>query len=76
MPARLPAVEVVSEVGWTDVVALLVDEPAASEDVRAAATGDADALDRSAERDLLWYDVVELDDLRRELGSGTPATSP
>ncbi|MPV38743.1 DUF6912 family protein [Georgenia subflava] len=66
---QLPsAVEVVGPVRWTDVVALLVDEPAAADDVRAAAAGDDGALDRSAERDLLWYDVVELDDLRAELG--------
>lgn len=67
---QLPtAVEVVSPVTWDQVVALHVDEPEAAEDVRAAAAGDDDALERAAERDLLWYDVVELDTLRGELAA-------
>lgn len=67
---QLPsAVEAVSPVPWDLVVSLHVDEQAATTDVRAAAAGDDDALDRAAERDLLWYDVVELDDLRRELSA-------
>lgn len=64
------AVEVTRPVSWTDVVSLHVDEDAAAEDVAAAAVGDEAALDRAAERDLLWYDVTELADLRRELGEG------
>ncbi|WP_043503163.1 DUF6912 family protein [Georgenia sp. SUBG003] len=65
---QLPtAVEVVSPVPWGTVVSVHVDERAAASDVRAAAAGDDDALERAADRDLLWYDVVELDDLRREL---------
>lgn len=65
---QLPtAVEVVTTVPWGDVVTLHVDEPGAAGDVRAAAAGDDDALERAAERDLLWYDVVELADLRAEL---------
>jgi hypothetical protein len=65
---QLPtAVEVVSTVPWNSVVSLHVDEDAAAGDVRAAAAGDDDALERAADRDLLWYDVVELDALRREL---------
>jgi hypothetical protein len=68
---QLPtAVEVVSPVAWDLVVSVHVDEPAAAADVRAAAAGDDDALERAADRDLLWYDVVELDDLRRELSEG------
>ena len=68
---QLPtAVEVVSPVPWDLVVSLHVDEQAAAADVRAAAAGDDDALERAADRDLLWYDVVELDDLRRELAEG------
>ncbi|MCK6212048.1 hypothetical protein KZX45_16010 [Georgenia sp. EYE_87] len=67
---QLPtAVELVSTVPWGDVVALHVDEPEAADDVRAAASGDDDALERAAERDLLWYDVVELADLRAELAA-------
>ena len=54
---------------WYDVVAILVDEPEAEQDVRAAAGGDEEALERAAERDLLWFDVVELADLRRELSA-------
>jgi len=65
---QLPtAVEVVSPVAWGKVASLHVDEQAASADVAAAAAGDDDALERAADRDLLWYDVVELDALRREL---------
>lgn len=67
---QLPtAVEVVSPVAWDRVVALHVDEPAAAGDVRAAAAGDDDALERAADRDLLWYDIVELDALRNELSA-------
>jgi hypothetical protein len=65
---QLPtAVEVVAAVAWGDVVTLHVDEPDAVDDVRAAAAGDDDALERAAERDLLWYDVVELADVRAQL---------
>ena len=67
---QLPtAVEVVEPVDWSEVVAILVDEPEAEQDVRAAAGGDEEALERAAERDLLWFDVVELADLRRELSA-------
>ncbi|MFH5824128.1 DUF6912 family protein [Georgenia sp. AZ-5] len=67
---QLPsAVEVVAPVQWSDVVAVHVDEPAAADDVSAAAAGDEEALERAAERDLLWYDVVELDALRSELAA-------
>ena len=67
---QLPtAVELVSTVRWFDVVTLHVDEPEAAGDVRAAAAGDDDALERAAERDLLWFDVVELDDVRAELAA-------
>ena len=67
---QLPtAVEIVEPVGWSDVVAILVDESDAEQDVRAAAGGDEDALERAAERDLLWYDVMELADLRRDLSA-------
>ncbi|RPF25838.1 DUF6912 family protein [Georgenia muralis] len=67
---QLPtAVEVVEPVDWSAVVAILVDEPEAEQDVRAAAGGDEEALERAAERDLLWFDVVELADLRRDLSA-------
>ncbi|WP_448073096.1 DUF6912 family protein [Georgenia yuyongxinii] len=61
------AVEVVAPVPWSVVVAILVDDADATGDVAAAAAGDDAALDRAAERDLLWFDVVELAGLRREL---------
>jgi hypothetical protein len=40
-----------------------VDEAAAEEDVVAALAGDDEAVERLAERDLLWYDASELDRL-------------
>lgn len=49
-----------STVGWDDVASAHVDEPAAEADVAAAVDGDADAAERLADRDLLWYDVSEL----------------
>jgi hypothetical protein len=54
-----------SSVPWSRVSSIHVDEADAEADVAAAARGDADALDRAAERDLLWFDVSELDALRR-----------
>lgn len=67
-PDQLPsAVHVTRPVAWADVVSLHVDEDDAADDVAAAAAGDAAALERAAERDLLWYDASELADLRREL---------
>ncbi|MDD9205096.1 hypothetical protein PU560_01285, partial [Georgenia sp. 10Sc9-8] len=68
-PDQLPsAVRVTTTVPWPDVVSLHVDEADAAEDVAAASGGDAAALERAADRDLLWYDVVELADLRADLG--------
>lgn len=54
------AVELVAGVRLAQVVSVHVDEPAAVADVTAAAAGDEDALERLAERDLLWYDVTEI----------------
>lgn len=54
------AVEVVDDVEVSRLVSVHVDEPAAVADVTAAATGDEEALERLAERDLLWYDVTEI----------------
>ncbi|GEN78323.1 DUF6912 family protein [Actinotalea fermentans] len=50
-------------VGWDDVACAHVDEAAAEADVVAALAGDDDAVERLAERDLLWYDSSELDRL-------------
>jgi hypothetical protein len=52
-------------VPWSDVACVHVDEPAAEPDVVAALDGDEDAAERLADRDLLWYDHSELDQLRR-----------
>lgn len=43
------------------IVCAFVDEEAATKDARAAIKGDADARERLAQRELLWYDVTELD---------------
>ena len=51
-------------VPWDRVVSLHVDDGDAESDVAAAAAGDEEALERAAERDLLWFDISELDDLR------------
>lgn len=66
LPGGLPsAVEPPAVVPWSAVVSLHVDEEGAIADVAAAAAGDEEAGDRAAERDLLWYDVSELDEVRR-----------
>ena len=61
-------IEVTGEISWEDVAALLVDEPEAQDDVRAARLGDEDAFERAAEADLLWYDVTEREALAESLG--------
>ncbi|CAM2906244.1 DUF6912 domain-containing protein [Actinomyces slackii] len=61
-------VAVGAPVAWEEVAAILVDDPQAEEDVRAARTGDEEAFERAAEADLLWYDVVERQALAHELG--------
>lgn len=57
------AVTVVGRVRADAVVCVFVDEPEAQTDGAAAAAGDADAFTRLEERDLLWYDVSEIDAL-------------
>ncbi len=64
---QLPsAVDVRTTVPWADVASIHIDEPAAAEDVAAALEDDA-AIDRAAEYDLLWHDIVEREALAREL---------
>ena len=64
---QLPsAVDVRVTVPWQDVVSIHVDDAEATDDV-AAAVDDDDALDRAAEHDLLWHDIVEREVLSREL---------
>lgn len=60
-------VEVTEPVGWDDVAAVLIDEAETEADVRAARTGDEKAFERSADADLLWYDVSERAALADEL---------
>jgi len=65
-PAEPPtAVVVAGAVRLAEVVCLLVDEPEAVADVVGAVGGDQAARDRLDERDLLWYDVSEIDAVPR-----------
>lgn len=66
-PHAPSVVRLAAAVAWVDVVCAHVDEAPAEADVRAALTGDEAALERLAERDLLWYDVTELLDLARDV---------
>ncbi|WP_066582609.1 DUF6912 family protein [Cellulomonas timonensis] len=59
------AVELREPVPLADVACGHVDEPEAAEDLALAVTGDEAAIERLAERDLLWYDVSELGDIPR-----------
>lgn len=61
------AVRLVAAVSWSDVACAHVDEEAAEGDVAAARSGDDEALERLAERDLLWFDVTELSRLAASL---------
>lgn len=64
---QLPsAVEVRVTVQWRDVASIHVDGADAVSDV-AAAMEDDEAVERAAEHDLLWYDVVEREVLARDL---------
>ncbi|MBO1750896.1 hypothetical protein J4G33_03680 [Actinotalea sp. BY-33] len=53
-------VRLTAPVAWEAVACAHVDEVAAGPEVEAALAEDESALDRLAERDLLWYDVSEL----------------
>ena len=71
---RLPsAVDVPVSVPWSDVASIHVDEPGAAPAVEAAVTApdDAAALDRAAEHDLLWHDIVERPALAASLTTST-----
>lgn len=57
------ALQVVCAVELGQVASVHVDEPAAAVDVEAAAAGDEAAIERLEERDLLWYDVSEIDEI-------------
>jgi len=64
VPDAHPAAVTLSGRVMPDAIAcFFLDEADAEADARAAAGGDEDALERLEERDLLWYDVSELDQL-------------
>lgn len=62
-PHAPSVVRLTTPVSWEDVACAHVDEPAATDDVAAALAGDEAAAERLADRDLLWYDVSELERL-------------
>ena len=62
-PHAPSVVRLTTPVAWEDVACAHVDEPAAADDVAAALAGDEAAAERLADRDLLWYDVSELERL-------------
>jgi len=64
VPDAHPAAVTLSGRVMPDSIACyFLDEADAAADARAAAAGDEDALERLEARDLLWYDVSELDRL-------------
>lgn len=62
-PHAPSVVRLTTHLAWDDVACAHVDEVAAEADVTAALGGDDQATERLADRDLLWYDVSELDRL-------------
>jgi hypothetical protein len=63
--APVSAVRLLASVPRDSIVSAHVDEPAAARDVVAAIAGDEPARERLEERDLLWYDLTELDRIPR-----------
>jgi hypothetical protein len=64
--AHAPSVvRLTTGVAWSDVACAHVDETTAERDVVAALEGDDAAVERLANRDLLWFDVSELPGLAR-----------
>lgn len=59
------AVDLVASVEGATLVCAHVDEPEAAEDVAATLAGDDAAVERLVERDLLWYDAIEIADIPR-----------
>ncbi len=47
------------------IVCAHVDEPEAASDIQAVMGGDDDAIERLADRDLLWYDATEISSIPR-----------
>lgn len=56
-----------AELPWAKVESVLVDEPGGENVVEAAVRGDEQAFLATEEIELMWYDVLELKYLRREL---------
>ncbi|SDD56364.1 hypothetical protein SAMN05216410_3521 [Sanguibacter gelidistatuariae] len=54
------AVEITEQVTGVKIVCVHVDEPDAAADIEAVMGGDDDAIERLADRDLLWYDATEI----------------
>lgn len=54
------AVEIATQVTGVKIVCVHVDEPEAAADIEAVMGGDDDAIERLADRDLLWYDATEI----------------
>ena len=59
------AVEITEPVRGVKIVCVHVDEPDAAADIEAVMGGDDDAIERLADRDLLWYDATELASIPR-----------
>ena len=59
------AVDLVAPVEGATLVCAHVDEPEAAADVAATLAGDDAAVERLVERDLLWYDAIEIADIPR-----------
>lgn len=59
------AVETTEPVSGVKIVCVHVDEPDAAADIEAVMGGDDDAIERLADRDLLWYDATELASIPR-----------
>ena len=58
-------VEITERVPGVKIVCVHVDEPDAAADIEAVMGGDDDAIERLADRDLLWYDATEIGSIPR-----------
>lgn len=64
------AVQLRAAVPWEQVESIHVDDLDAESDVAAAAHGDEAAFERTADDELMWYDVAERRDLWNAYGGG------
>jgi len=58
-------VRIARPVGRSEIACVHVDEPAVAADVAAALAGDASAVERVDDADLLWYDASEVAQIPR-----------